>query len=200
MNFKKNLVESPFVGQSTQFSLDTDEGNHDTVDRIMSRNPVEVYEEDAKHIFARYGSDVKGEIVWIDKIEQTIEYYVEFKNLRIKGIKDSLTQTKVWRSLDLPKSGFASTVFFDILFTKHDVIVSDSDQTTDGRDFWKRQLAIGHSNGYFVGLYDEDEWTIDWCSPDESFPHWRKESYPEGWSTTDRDKEKYRFIISKHKF
>lgn len=200
MQFKNFLQESPFIGQSTEFSLVSEKGNKETTDKFISKTPVEVYEEDDRHIFARYGSNEKGQIVWIDKLKLKTRYFVDYKTLNVKGIKKSLTQTKVWRSEHLPRSGMAEHVFYNILFKEFDCITSDSDQTKEGMSFWKRQLTMGHVRGYYVGLYDEDEWTIDWCNPKDDFDDWRKSAYPEAWSSSDQDKQKYRFVISKNKF
>lgn len=201
MGFRNFLTESPYVGPSTQFSLNTDEGNRKSTDLLLKKTPAEIYEENDRYIFARYGSEDKGEIAWIskEKGEEEVQYYVEFKNLKIKGFHQSMTQTKVWRSFNLPISGLVEKVFFDVLFKKYGAITSDSAQTENGRDFWKRQMSIAHEKGYYIGLYDEDEWVIDWCSPESSFVKWSRSAYPEGWSSNDFNKEKYRFIISKHK-
>ncbi len=200
MSFLSFLNESPFVGQDTEFSLNTKKGNLEMAQEFLAKTPSEIYEDTDERIFARYGKPDKGNILFINKNKKLILYFVEYKTLSIKGVKSALTQTKVWRSEDLPIHGTARKVFFDILFKINKAIISDSDQTKNGQSFWKKQMASGHEDGYWVGLYDEDEWTIDWCSPSEDFLNWKERAYEEGWSSSDTDKAKYRFIIAKNKF
>lgn len=200
MNFEEWLTEAPFVGGSTDFGYEKESLNRDRALKLLNQKSTEIFEQSDEYLFARFGSYDDGIISFINLQEKLIYYIVKFKKIKIYD-KYSMTQTLVWRSKDIHRTNMADEVF-DILFKHTNTICSDFEQTKEGRDFWRKRLAKANSQGYYIALWKEDlEDTIEWYdSEKESFLSWRNRIYPEAWSSSDKSKSMYRFIISKTKF
>ena len=67
-------------------------------------------------------------------------------------------QTIVWRTTDITHkraiSGLTEKVFLNYLLEAYNIIASDSAQTTERRDFCRRQLGAALHHGEHVYRYD----------------------------------------------
>ena len=70
---------------------------------------------------------------------------------KLSGV--TVTQTLVWRKRGVGKSeGLASRMFFDVLLKHTGTIMSDRQQTKDGREFWINMLGRAYNRGIPIGI------------------------------------------------
>ncbi|WP_272661391.1 hypothetical protein [Providencia sp. PROV089] len=91
-----------------------------------------------------------------DKPETVYLVELRFRNDIVYG-KKTCTQIKVWRTIsarhntavkDLPRT------FFTDLLTKHSIVVSDEEQTGDGKRFWETMIDWALDSNYHVYVSD----------------------------------------------
>ncbi|REF26211.1 hypothetical protein BDD26_0818 [Xenorhabdus cabanillasii] len=71
--------------------------------------------------------------------------------------KTTCTQIKVWRSTSIEHKGAVNdlprTFFFNLL-EQHNIVVTDEEQTGDGRRFWETMLSWAFGTGFHVYASD----------------------------------------------
>ncbi len=86
--------------------------------------------------------DTSKEIVYLIKCEIWEDIYLNAK---------PVTQVLLWRtsvvSHRLVTSGIPEKIFSDYLLEQYNIIASDNHHTTEGRDFWVRQLGYALASG-----------------------------------------------------
>lgn len=95
-----------------------------------------------------------------------VVYYIECSHLNdINFTTLPITQVALWRTGDYTHykatHEIASSVFNDYLLTEYMIAASDSNHTTEGKDFWVRQTSIALCNNKHVYRYDEMHTTLD---------------------------------------
>lgn len=98
------------------------------------------------------------EIALLNEIEQSVVYY---NKVVIAPIIDlncrPATQNLVWRSANAQHSAVlrdvAQKVFFNYILENYDVILSDNNQTGEGKYFWQRQMSTALALGMHVYYY-----------------------------------------------
>lgn len=197
MSFADYLTESPFVIPQTDFDLGDSKINTQIASDFLNKPTSKIFDEkEDKFIYAQYGTLDKGHIVYIDIEENEVLYLVDFKKIKVNGHM-VVTQTKVWRSLQLPRSGLAEEVF-KYLLNSNGIICSDSEQTPRGKEFWKLRLSIARNDGYHIGLIEENmnEDIIEWFDvKKETFKKWIDRN-EDAWSNKDITTSRFRFVIS----
>ena len=123
-----------------------------------------------------------------------VDYFVKVKETDLGDYGRATRQVLVWRdkrSLNQYTVKVAHHVFWDILYPKSD-LVSDSQQTDEGRSFW--QYAINHAleTGQWVDLIDTSNWSSVKIDSKESL----NESMPRAWGTSSFF-QRYVFLIHK---
>jgi len=143
---------SPQIAVSTDFTLNDAERNKEIHSKLWAK-VSEVIKEDERNLFYRVGDSYNGWYAGYDKRIGLLYYLVRIKRLNKKLSGTTVTQTLVWRwpgnklSTDITKN-----VIFDILLHRYPAIMSDSLQTKDGGQFWKRLLALASDKNYHIGL------------------------------------------------
>lgn len=67
----------------------------------------------------------------------------------------SVTQTKLWRSKDLPvTNAFSQSLFFRLMLGLTGAMLSDKEHTPDGVEFWKRRAREAAARNLHVGVVD----------------------------------------------
>lgn len=61
---------------------------------------------------------------------------------------------------DAYAAGIGKKIFWDYLFPKHNCVVSDSQQTTDGRSFWLYRISEAFDKGFTVKLVNTNDKTF----------------------------------------
>lgn len=95
-------------------------------------------------------------------------YYMSAVPGRVKRMNiDYVTQVKVWRSLTAEGiDGMSSHVFWEILFPEFGTVMSDSQQTDDGKTFWRRQLGRAIKNKFFAYIVNVSSGSIEKITTD----------------------------------
>ena len=93
-----------------------------------------------------------------DSAEQVL-YYIKCNVVKDTCLpSESVTQVLLWRTQDIDyqqvTSGLADKVFLNVLLKEYNIVASDANQTTQGRDFWVRMLGTVMREGYSVYRYD----------------------------------------------
>jgi hypothetical protein len=112
------------------------------------------------------------------------------------------TQVMVWRSLDDKHedalTGFARKMF-EHFIEKYVVIVSDDEQTVDGRRFWQGRILNAFSKKMFVYFTDMNELDEDKDNivvQIETAEEFTAKWYDHGWGESEEFKDRL-FVISK---
>ncbi|NNA36942.1 hypothetical protein HBO97_20715 [Pseudomonas lundensis] len=98
------------------------------------------------------------EIALINDVVKAVVYY---NRVAISNIVDlncrPATQNLVWRSPDAQHAAVlrdvAQKVFFNYILDRYDVILSDNQQTGEGKFFWQRQMSNALALGLHVYYY-----------------------------------------------
>ncbi|MBC3348389.1 hypothetical protein HU811_17270 [Pseudomonas sp. SWRI196] len=103
-------------------------------------------------------SSDRFEIALVNDLLKSVVYY---NQVVISNIVDlncrPATQNLVWRSADSRHSAVlrdvAQKVFFNYILNRYDVILSDNQQTGEGKFFWQRQMSNALALGLHVYYY-----------------------------------------------
>lgn len=98
------------------------------------------------------------EIALLNDVDRSVVYY---NKVSITAIVDlncrPATQNLVWRTTnarhDAVLRDTAKKVFFNYILQRYDVILSDNQQTGEGRHFWQRQMSYAIELGLHVYYY-----------------------------------------------
>lgn len=98
------------------------------------------------------------EIALLNDVDRSVVYY---NKVSITDIIDlncrPATQNLVWRSTNARHDDVlrdtARKVFFNYILQRYDVILSDNQQTGEGRHFWQRQMSYAIALGLHVYYY-----------------------------------------------
>ncbi len=192
----KELFESPQIVRSTDFDLGDVVKNKKEANTLLAAS-VEVFEDNKLFKFFRAGKDTEGTIAVVSKATARLTFVVDYVVHSLVGLPNVVTQVKIWRDAegDVPVSVTKNT-FFEILLKKHKTIVSDSEQTPDGRGFWISRISEASQSGLKVGLYRESTKSVSWFDPEEHGPSATEWAKKQGaWGTSDFFKG-YRFVIT----
>ncbi|MEX6316134.1 hypothetical protein AB6G19_23330 [Providencia manganoxydans] len=93
--------------------------------------------------------------------------------------KTTCTQIKVWRSLEPEYENaikYFPQNFFEYLLQKFSIVVSDEEQTGDGKRFWERMIRLTLKLGYMLYVADgtkSEDWILSRIeSADELAEQW----------------------------
>ena len=106
----------------------------------------------------RFGNEPSFKIALVDDYSRRILYYIDCVTKLDICIGDTnATQVLLWRTSDVRHrpitSGFADKVF-EYLLDEHSIVASNIYQTSEGRDFWVRQLGYSLAKGLYVYRYE----------------------------------------------
>lgn len=191
----KGVVESPQMVGNTNFDLDNDDHNIKFAKELLKRK-VELIKDDSRYEVIRSGDDRNGNIALITKSDPPkINYRVKYTTKHIKGIGNAVTQVLLWRNpRGIGTIGITSEIFFGYLLNKYPVVMSDKQQTEDGRRFWETRLQEAIIKGYKIGLFNENTKGIIWFNGDqEDYEQWLKDY--NGWGNSIKHQNQ-RYIIS----
>lgn len=200
-NIKKDLekvaglFESPQIVSPTDFDLKNPDKNKELADEILSK-AKEIIRETPDYYLVRTGDlNNKGYIAQISKSSGLITYMIKYETSQNKLIGRFVTQVALWRDLleyGINK-GLTTEIFFDYLLPVTGTIISDNEQTANGRDFWLRKLAEAHNNGLKIGFINTTKNVLEWYDSSVSFKNWLLSK--NAWGET-RNHFYDRFVIS----
>ena len=86
--------------------------------------------------------------------EHEVVYFVRYRKVRANGLAFG-RQVLVWRDKnELGSEGFASEVFFNKLLPTFKALISDTQQSPNGRQFWGFSLLHAFKTGKYVYCLD----------------------------------------------
>lgn len=146
-----NLFESPILTFPTNFDLDTDKGN-----ASMAKSLMKEYNKTALKDFGGEYTlwEFKRAYALIRNVDNYIAYYMQFKFDNVPLIKrQCVRQIAVWRSeaVTVYVKGLAEFIFKTYLLHRYGTVITDAEQTPDGKRFWgNRMLEALHDPSLYV--------------------------------------------------
>lgn len=170
-----------------------------SIGKKLLKQKKEVYEETNNYVLFRTGDNTKGYIVLLHKETNYMDFIVKIHNKNIGSLGNFTIQKIVWRSYN-PHSNYesiqklASHVFFDIILKKYGKIMSDVEQTSDGRRSWESRIAFAVKHNMKVGfIHYKKDTDIDWYDKTIRIEEWIESK--DAWN--EKNGEMKRFIITK---
>ncbi len=120
---------------------------------------------------------------------------LRFRNDIVYG-RTTCTQIKVWRTVsslhgsvvsDLPRTFFAN------LLKEHSIVVTDEEQTSDGKRFWETMIVWAFQSGFHVYISDGtliDRPLTEINNMDDFYQQWEKFCWG-----SDRDVHTHRLVV-----
>lgn len=189
----KAAFDVPQLIAPTTFRLD-DPLHNRTIRLPFLVGTREVLEETADYKLILVGNRGFGKIGLIQKSDDWLAYYVQYE-LEDTFVGRSVTQVSLWRDDTSPfVQGITVKMFHEILLERFRIIMSDGQQTPDGRSFWIRRMVDAAGRGLKVGLANIGTGTIDWYDPATSIQGWVRNA--KAWGA-DPQLANLRFVIAK---
>jgi len=152
------LFESPKHTFPTDFGLDEFDYN--------VKFGQELFKQYSKVALEKVGDgytlwEFKREFALIRDEDSYVAYYMKFRFDMINLIKrQCVSQIAIWRSRMVnEQSGMAKRIFMNHLIPKYGNIITDSEQTEDGRRFWADRIRECVTQGdcyvYYVSIYPD---------------------------------------------
>jgi hypothetical protein len=100
-----------------------------------------------------FGDIGTGYIALYDGVN--VLYFVRHKKVNHNGLSLG-RQVLLWRdpTPSTKAAGFAQTVFFNILLPKYTALISDKEQTRNGKEFWSNAIIGAHARSLHVYYLD----------------------------------------------
>ncbi|EGR1298349.1 hypothetical protein EAF56_20395 [Vibrio alginolyticus] len=163
--------------------------------QLVSNAPTKTEEGEVQTICLIYSGGNEAETVYKVKmiVRNEPNAYLPVKNC---------TQLIVWRQAAGPHgavlSGFARNVF-NFLLRSHNIMITDAQQTADGKRFWLDRMgesfAIGDRGVYYINLNELDNSLTPVIERVQTFDELMEVYVPKGWGA-DEDHRNMAFIIS----
>lgn len=175
------IFESPQKIPPADFGLNNRQINQRFATKQMKK-VTELIEDNDAFSIVRTGNGFAGWILLYNKKSEMADYVVQYKVRNWKWLVPTVTQCIIWRNALSPfVRRITEKMFFDYLLPKYNAIMSDSQQTVNGNDFWLarlvdanlRNLKIGIANvaNHAVIWYDAnvDGTVMDWITNKDTF-------------------------------
>lgn len=194
---------TPMLMDDTDFGLTSKEANRNFLENTLRKKSsakkvgsikllkkdtvLPVYQTGGDSDEGYYWSEYEDQIVWL------VKYHKWRRNWFPGPEHKLLTQVALWRD-DTPllPVDFASKMFFGFILKKHEVVMSDKEQTSRGARFWKRRLTEALQKGLQVAFVDLNSQKYEVISSVEDLAKY----FDKAWSR-DRAKMNFRWIIWK---
>lgn len=191
------ISSAPYLIDPVQFGLNKVETNKKRLRDLKEFPSKKVGVYKGKDLIEYTKSSTESFII-MEHDEQII-YLVHLIVAKLNQFEQtSVTQVEVWRddSYSNYVRGLARHVFRKILLTRHKYVVSDQAQSSLGKRFWVQMMSDLSSQGYRVGVFDEDDNETSWAPKDQrGFVAWVREREHDSWGI-DQNKHYYiRFVI-----
>lgn len=150
----EKLFEMPSLMAGTiDFGLENEELNQ-RMSRYCLDNTVEIIETGANFQIGRCGTQDSGVLYLFNKKDNSLDYYVEYAAYQYPVLGRLVTQIALWRNLGVGAiyKNLTAKMFFDVLLARYDGVMSDVEQSYDGKRFWIDRLIEARALGYTVGL------------------------------------------------
>jgi hypothetical protein len=155
MKINNLILEAPALTDEVTSYLDDPIKNQRRLEKLSTAHKEHLFDVNKNtHVF-KIHTDNEEIYVAIDSIDMKIVYYMsyEFDKHRLLGL--FVNQSFVWVDKTYPNAkGLPKKIFFDYLLKEHNIVITDSIQTWDGRDFWLRRLLDAFQKHLYVYYID----------------------------------------------
>lgn len=190
----KALFEMPsMISGSRDFGWPNESLNKERAQTAFSDPDKQMlYEDDDCELF-QIGDASTGRIYLFNKRFETIDYYVQYETSHWKMTGQTITQIEVWRTVGIAYfKNITTHVFFKILLPRFGSIMSDEQQTEDGKRFWLRVMDEASHDGYHVAFIDFKGSKKEYYSSEIPITKWALQTG--AWGVGDKFLER-RFLI-----
>lgn len=195
----ETLVEHPQLN----YAVNTDEldflhSNKKMYRRVANHDKHKVLLDNYKHNpeYPIYYSNQynRNKIYCLNHELKTIEYYMEYEIQSCDFItQDWITQIMVWRNGTEYFAGMTSEVIFEILLQNNHIIMSDTEQSPQGKSLWRRLIRNAFARNFNIYFVDFHEETTTLIKSLQQFQNLCQEMKP--WQDAEFGKG-YRFAIA----
>ena len=154
-------VSMPELIEDTSFDLDDETVRKNLLSRLLDKSSMELVGTYKGLNFYVTGRNSNGGYWFLlDKTGSDLAYVCRFVTLGASSMQFKskvITQVAVWRNFDVYVSrAFPAYIFFRMLLPKYGVVMTDNQQTKDGRRFWQARMGDALHKGLFVYTFDQN--------------------------------------------
>jgi hypothetical protein len=151
----------PELIEDTSFDLDDETVRKNLLSRLLDKSSMELVGTYKGLNFYVTGRNSNGGYWFLlDKTGSDLAYVCRFVTLGASSMQFKskvITQVAVWRNFDVYVSrAFPAYIFFRMLLPKYGVVMTDNQQTKDGRRFWQARMGDALHKGLFVYTFDQN--------------------------------------------
>lgn len=194
MNLNDIICETPMlIGEWSPEELENDDQNAELYYQLLPLAKHELYKiDDIASIYLHNNT-----LFCLDTSINRVTYEMQFKLGKNIKLGQYVWQASVWRNLSVPNTlGWPEKIFFEYLLPTYHVIITDSQQSFDGRKFWMNRIANAFNRNLNVYYCD---FSSNKLTKIEDSHHWvdfhRKTPYI--WSKQPASKMKRMVITDK---
>lgn len=156
----EDLWEAPQNTFPTEFGLDDEDFNKKFGRKLLNgpttKTPIKKIGDD----FTLW--EFKREFAVIKNSNRYIAYYMKFRFDNVPVInRQCVRQVVVWRSAEPITQRMGREMFNDILLPRYQTVITDAEQTEDGKRFWKDRIADALADSslkvYYLNIYTPKE-------------------------------------------
>lgn len=135
----EDIFEAPQNTFPTEFGLDNYARNTEFTRLLMKQHKKSaVMKIDDRHTLWEFDR----EYAVINDGDMRVEYYMRFRFDMVKMLqRQCVRQIAVWRSNYPVTRGLAKKIFSEVLVPRYQTVITDAEQTPDGRRFWADRIA-----------------------------------------------------------
>jgi hypothetical protein len=167
------IFDTPQIVAPTDFDLADPWENRELAKKLLKKK-AESIQDSVDYEIVRSGDSRNGNIALVNKHSHAIDYLVHYTAKHYNHIGETVTQLKLWRRRGSPYAqGVTKQIFYSYLLQNYPMIMSDGQQTDDGRKFWLDRMAEATTLGYSVGLVNLYHREVAWFDPGQTmFEDW----------------------------
>jgi hypothetical protein len=167
----KKINEMPQIIQPLT-DPDTEETRRFCVKALNNKSATLVEPISASASLYHTGNDDNG--IYFSSINNEIGYFAKYKKVTMhidlvpneSGIRQVLINS--YSNMGPAKTGVGKLIFWEHLFPKFHTLISDSQQTENGRSFWEYRIAEAFDKKLLVRMINTSDRTyVDLESPDQ---------------------------------
>lgn len=153
----EELAAPHLVGEH-DFGLNSPSHNSEMLKKLKEK-PAEVFATvllgDGTKLYLLQTGDKTDGTIWAE-YKDRLSLYIKFHTYHYSFLPvKSLTQTRLWRSKNLPvTNNFSINLFFKHILNFTGAVLSDKEHTPDGMEFWKRRCRESLARNLNVALVD----------------------------------------------
>ena len=154
-------VSMPELIADTSFDLDDDVTRKELFAKLTNKSSMErIGAYKGLEFYATGRKSNEGYWFLLNKRGDDLAHVCRFVTLGASSVQFKtkvVTQIAVWRNYNYAESrSFPAYIFFKMLLPKYGVVMSDSQQTNDGRKFWQSRMLDALHKGLSLYSFDQN--------------------------------------------